>query len=136
MIQAGHWREVPANIWPWQNFAPEEMADRLTGEIAISRDFMDWLQEMRDRFGGALPVNSGFRTPQHDRQLGGADVHPQGVAADINVAGSAAVKLVSLALRYPGRGVGIHQRGPWSKRFVHLDMINSPQHPRPRIWTY
>jgi hypothetical protein len=34
-------------------------------------------------------------------------------------------------------GIGVAQRGPHDKRFIHLDDLkNSEQNPRPWIWSY
>jgi len=34
-------------------------------------------------------------------------------------------------------GIGVAQRGPHNKRFIHIDnIVNSDTSPRPTIWSY
>lgn len=47
------------------------------------------LQVIRDHFGKAVTVTSGYRSPDHNERIGGAkeSFHVRGMAADIKVAG-------------------------------------------------
>ena len=131
-----HWRDVPKGLWVWPNFTPEEMADRKTGALFFVPEFMGLLQELRSTLGFPLPVNSGYRTLDHDRAIGGANVHPSGEAVDIGIWGERAYHLIRLAPTMGFTGIGIKQRGPYRGRFVHLDTLDDDDHPRPRIWSY
>ncbi len=130
------WRDVAADRWNWPNFSPEEMACRGDGSLTIDVGFMDRLQSLRERVGFALPVTSGYRSPAHDRAVGGAGVHPSGQAADIQIAGADAWRLLEVAFTLHFAGIGVHQRGPYRDRFIHIDDLKSEDHPRPRIWSY
>lgn len=118
------------------NFPYKEMACSHCGKNEMTREFMIFLQTLRDELRISLPVSSGYRCPEHDKSIGGKGVHPSGKGSDILVFGENAHKLVKFALLNGARGVGIKQKGPHKKRFIHLDQIKSPHHPRPRIWTY
>ena len=76
------------------------------------------------------------RTPEHDKAIKGANVHPSGEAVDIGVSGERAYHLIRLAPAMGFTGIGINQRGPYKGRFVHLDTLDDDDHPRPRIWSY
>lgn len=131
-----HWRDVPKKVWPWGNFSPAEMACRKTGRVFIVPEFMDLLQKLRTKLGFALPVNSGYRTWEHDKAIRGAGIHPLGVAADINVWGEKAYHVMRLAPAFGFTGIGVRAHGPYRSRFLHLDAVDDETHPRPCVWSY
>lgn len=125
----------------WANFKREDFACKCgCGTNLIDDDFIDKLQRLRDVFGFALPVNSGYRCPAHNSAVsstGPNGPHVTGRSADIGVHGLRAFMLVSLAIQSGEfTGIGLQQKGPMEKRFCHLDDLKEPAHPRPRIWTY
>lgn len=82
-----NYREVPKGSWPWKNFYPAEIACRGTGNLLVNRNAMDSLQALRDRLGVPMIINSGYRSQQHNRAVGGAkhSKHLSGVAFDIRM---------------------------------------------------
>jgi hypothetical protein len=53
------------------------------------------------------------------------------------VSGKDAYELMSLAMEKGFSGIGVSQRGPHEKRFLHLDtMEDSGTHLRPWVWSY
>ena len=144
MITVDHYSEIVVAAvvdstkvnWRWPNFTPKEMADRESGRLSISPDFLDRLQTLRDRLRFPLIINSAYRTPERDKRFGGAAVHPQGCAVDIGIYGERAHRLLSGAMEMGFCGIGIKQHGPHGKRFIHLDDLVSDDHPRPWIWSY
>ncbi len=67
-----HWRDVPAAAWRWPNFSPAEIACRGTGRLLLNEAALDRLQALRDRLGKPLIVRSAYRSPEHNRAVGGA----------------------------------------------------------------
>lgn len=68
-----------------KEFASKDGAD----EILIDFDLVVILQAIREHFGKAVNVNSGYRTPAHDKAVGGtgSGYHTKGQAADIAING-------------------------------------------------
>ena len=135
-----HWSEFPKGEWRWKNFAPSEMRCRGTNKLLIVPAFMDRLQGLRDELGFALPVTSGFRTPDYNNKISktGTDgPHTTGRSVDIQAHGYRAFKIMAAAPAHGFTGLGQKQHGPYDKRFVHLDDLDElPKRPRPWPWTY
>ena len=57
--------------------------------IANLKHLCQWLEVLRERSGGPIVINSGYRSPQLNRAVGGASNsnHLTGCAADIRVTG-------------------------------------------------
>ena len=95
---------------------------------------MDLIQQLRYEVG-PLNVTSGYRCPQHPieaaKQAPGS--HSTGTAVDIAVSGSRALAVLSGALGLGFTGIGVKQKGPHAKRFIHLDRAPSQ---RPMLWSY
>lgn len=141
LVRADHFDQVDRATWPWLNFSPREMADRVTGALIVSRGFMDRLQAIRWAFGGSLIVNSGYRTPAHNARVsrgktGRTGPHTTGHAVDLRVWGGAYIKVFSLAEQLGMTGFGAHQKGPIGGRYLHLDDLPEGAWPRPTGWTY
>ena len=83
-----HWRDVPLDAWRWPHFSPQEIACRGTGKLLINEPALDKLQVLRDRLGKPLIVRSAYRSPEHNRAVGGAtrSKHMDGAAFDIAMA--------------------------------------------------
>jgi len=120
----------------WPHFSAAELMCRHCGRVFMDPRFMARLENLRADFGRAMPVNSGYRCPLHDAEIGGRGAHPTGHAVDVRVAGEDAFRLVALAARHGMTGIGLNQRGDLEHRFVHLDDLGGSNFPRPRIWTY
>ena len=71
-------------------FKAEEFASRdgkpsPYGPMHVKQELVDFLNLLRLRFGHALIVNSGYRSPEHNKAVGGVpnSQHVKGLAADI-----------------------------------------------------
>lgn len=55
------------------------------GETVVHRELIVRLNAIRSRFGKPIIVNSGYRSPDHNKAVGGVknSFHVQGLAADI-----------------------------------------------------
>jgi uncharacterized protein YcbK (DUF882 family) len=136
-------------MWPnsWKDikhFKPAEFACRC-GECGsdgneMNLDFVDSLDQLRERLGYPMTITSGYRCPAYNERIsttGKDGPHTTGRAADVLISGEQAFRLVQqCSLGGWMSGIGIKQKGPHEKRFIHLDDLAGPDHPRPRIWTY
>jgi uncharacterized protein YcbK (DUF882 family) len=85
------------------------------------------LQVLRDAVGKSISITSGYRSPQHNKKIGGAkdSQHVKGMAADIKVAGMTPkeVALVIEGLIESGKmkqgGIGIY--ASW----IHYDICGT-----------
>ena len=126
-------------MWKFQseikNFNQDEMACKCGCNVsAMSEDFMIKLQELRDKCGFGLPINSGYRCASHNTATGGHPTsgHLTGEAADLRVDRDKARIVIQYALEM-GFSVGIQQKG--KGRFVHVD--TKPRHSgKPNLWSY
>ena len=67
---------------------PAEIACRGTGKLLVNEAALDRLQTLRDRLGKPMIVRSAYRSPEHNRAVGGAKAskHIEGIAFDIAMA--------------------------------------------------
>ena len=123
----------------WEFFTEQEMQCRGTGECDMDERFMSKLIELRKKFNEPMIITSGYRHPAHNMAIGGArySAHTKGRAVDVSITGKEAYRLVRLAFDAGMTGIGVAQRGPIIKRFVHIDDLeDSDENPRPLIWSY
>lgn len=128
-------------MWRWApEFMPHEFINkRDSGQLIICPEFMDKLHHLRRKFARPMAINSSYRTPAYNNRIsktGFKGPHTTGRAVDIRVAGDHAYALINLAFQHGFTGIGINQKGSWDGRFVHLDDLTYPEHPRPRVWSY
>lgn len=137
IISASHWQEIDADEWPAEYFTPKECADSQDGSIVVYVPALVALDEVRRTLNKPIKVNSWYRTPEHDKAIGGAGGHPEGRCIDIAISHGPALMLMMLASRVGFTGIGVKQNGPVAGRFIHLDMLEAtPARPRPTIWSY
>lgn len=77
------------------------------------------LQKIRDHYDKAITVTSGYRTPNYNRKIGGANnsYHTKGMATDIVVKNVDARKVAMYAESIGCRGVIWYPK----KKFTHID---------------
>ncbi len=114
------WRDVPEKAWRWPSFSPAEIACRGTGAIKINTEAMDKLQALRDHLGKPLIVRSAYRSPEHNRAVGGAPAskHMQGTAFDIAMANHDPAAFEAAARAVGFLGFGYYPRSG----FMHIDL--------------
>ena len=115
-----HYRDVPGHLWRWRNFSPAEIACRGTGQIKLHPEALDKLQALRERLGKPLIVRSAYRSPEHNRALGGAKAskHMDGTALDIAMANHDPVAFEEAAREVGFLGFGFYPRSG----FMHIDL--------------
>jgi len=115
-----HFREVPDNLWRWPNFSPAEIACRGTGQLKLHPAALDTLQALRDRLGKPLIIRSAYRSPQHNRNVGGAprSKHMDGTAFDIAMSNHHPAAFEAAARAAGFLGFGYYPRSG----FMHIDL--------------
>lgn len=115
-----HWRDVPTARWRWKSFSPAEIACRGSGSLRIHEEALDKLQALRDRLGKPLIVRSAYRSPAHNRAVGGAarSKHLDGTAFDIAMANHDPVAFEEAARAVGFKGFGFYPRSG----FMHIDL--------------
>ena len=115
-----HFRDVPESAWRWPSFSPAEIACRGTGAIKINTEAMDKLQSLRNRLGEPLIVRSAYRSPTHNRAVGGAPAskHMLGTAFDIAMSNHDPVAFAEAARAVGFLGFGTYPRSG----FMHIDL--------------
>ncbi|MDP3961711.1 MAG: D-Ala-D-Ala carboxypeptidase family metallohydrolase [Pseudorhodobacter sp.] len=115
-----HFRDVPESTWRWPTFSPAEIASRGDGAIKINTEAMDRLQSLRDRLGKPLIVLSAYRSPAHNKAVGGAtrSKHMLGTAFDISMSNHDPVVFEAAARAVGFLGFGTYPRSG----FMHIDL--------------
>lgn len=116
-----------------QHFKPSEFSDPSVPNSGLA---MQWaivskLDAIREKIGSPLIVTSGFRTEEHNAEVGGVDgsAHEGGWATDI----SARTSRLRYLLIKEGLAAGINRIGI-AKTFVHYDC--DPSKPIQVVWLY
>ena len=118
--------DVPADKWRWPDFTPGEISCRGSGSILVDDRAMDMLQELRTRLGKAVHVNSGYRSPAHNRAIGGAkhSKHMEGIAFDCRMEGHDPQVFMATARDVGFRGIGEYP----VLGFCHIDARDAAAH--------
>ena len=98
-----------------REFASKDGSDKVLVDDAL----VDLLEQIREAAGGAVTINSGYRSPAHNAAVGGvsSSQHLYGRAADIVVSGASPLLVGQIAEYYLGRkgGIGVYSG------FTHVD---------------
>jgi hypothetical protein len=114
-----HFSQVPTSDWRWPSFSPREIASKGEGEILIDEQALDKLQALRQSLGKPLVLTSAYRSPTHNKRVGGAknSRHMQGDAFDVRMENHDPHEFEAAA-----RAVGFTGFGYYPKSgFMHVD---------------
>jgi zinc D-Ala-D-Ala carboxypeptidase len=123
----------------WKYFTREELKCKGTDECFMNEEFMKQLHRLREDYARPMRITSGYRDVSYNTVIGGSpnSAHILGQAVDVAVSGNLAYDLIRMAMLHGFTGIGVAQRGPQNKRFIHIDnMVNSDTSPRPNVWSY
>ena len=88
--------------------------------VLVAPQLVMVLETIRAHFGAAVTINSGYRTPQYNAKVGGAEhsQHCYGTAADISIKGHAPAEVAAFArsIMPDWGGVGVYDS------FCHIDV--------------
>lgn len=103
------------------NFTVEEFACKDGSDaVLVAPRLVMVLQSIRSHFGVPVVIHSAYRTPQYNKQVGGAahSQHCYGMAADISVSGQKPETVAAFArtLMPDWGGVGVYES------FCHIDV--------------
>lgn len=89
--------------------------------VFVSQALADILENIRQHFGAAVTVTSGYRTVSYNKTVSGsasASQHCSGLAADIKVAGVSPAAVADYAEQLLGDHGGVGRYGT----FTHIDV--------------
>lgn len=88
----------------------------------IDEKLIEYVQKIRDHFGKAVEVSSGYRCPTHNKNIGGAtgSRHSKGQAADIYISGVKPAEIAKYAESLGILGIGLYETDS-DGHFVHVD---------------
>ena len=114
-----HWSQVPMELWCWPDFSPQELACRGTGKLKLDFASLDKLQALRNAIGKPLIVNSAYRSPEHNKAVGGVpdSKHLDAQAYDVSMANHDPIIFEARARACGFTGFGHYV----SKNFMHID---------------
>jgi len=138
-IEYSHYRDVPASAWPYPHIEIANWACHATGRILWVPEHMELIEALRVRCGFPFQFTSGYRTPEHDAEVGtsvtpGSGPHTTGLACDLAITNPRLGVLVDHARALGFTGFGFSQRSsqPYSGRFLHLDRAHDVY----TVWSY
>ncbi len=112
----------------WQYFSVEELQCPCCKKMPMNEHFMAKLVAVRRELGIPIHINSGYRCPKHNKDIGGraASKHLLGRAVDIGMTMSEAdqIRLLRSCIERGLTGIGVR------KTFVHFDDTEV------RLWGY
>lgn len=104
----------------WPDFHPKEIACRGTGRVAFNFEAMDKLQALRKLRGRPIILNSAYRSPEHNKAVGGApnSEHLRAQAFDVQMSNHDPAEYERDARKVGFRGFGFYVR----QNFIHADI--------------
>lgn len=93
--------------------------------VMIDERLLEALEKLRNLWGKAIVITSGYRCQKHNQAIGGVrgSQHTLGKAADILVKPHEMVKVMNLARECGFKGIGMYAE----KGFIHLDVRGTRQ---------
>lgn len=105
-----------------KNFQVKEFASHDGADIVkIDTNLVTILQDLRDHFGKAVTISSGYRTVYQNKKSGGANAsyHVRGQAADVVISGVQPSEIAKYLESKGVKGIGLYMYT--GGHFVHCD---------------
>lgn len=121
-----HYKNFPTNSWHWPDFKPYEMRSKSDNRLMIDPASMDKLQALRTLLGKPMFITSAYRSPAHNKKVGGAKAskHLLAKAFDVQMRNHDPAQFEAAARQVGFTGFGFYE----SSAFIHIDTD------RPREW--
>jgi zinc D-Ala-D-Ala carboxypeptidase len=97
----------------------------------MDKTLLQMLDDVRDKYDKPIHITSGFRTPQHNEEVGGVETssHLKGLAVDIScINPKDRFDLINCLLDVGFSRIGV------AKTFIHADI--DPDKTKGVMWTY
>lgn len=109
-------------------FKLDEFKCKCCGQAKMDDTFLSMIDDARDIAGIPFKINSGYRCPKHNKEVGSTSKnHTSGKAADISATtGPARFKIISALLDAGFTRIGI------ARTFIHADSMDLTE----SIWFY
>ena len=119
MKEYAHYKNYPMDYWRWPNFKPIELRSKSDNKLAIDEDAMDKLQALRALIDKPMKLTSAYRSPAHNKKVGGAknSMHLQAKAFDVQMMGHDPAQFESAAREVGFTGFGFYKKSG----FIHID---------------
>ena len=106
-----HYSNYPKSKWRWPNFTPIEMRSKSDNKLMIDEEAMDKLQTLRTLIGKPIKITSAYRSPAHNKKVGGAKAsqHLKALAFDCQMDGHDPATFEAAARRVGFYGFGFYK---------------------------
>ena len=103
-----------------KHFRAREFQTGKCNIVIVSNDLLKILDTLREKIGEPIYINSGYRTPEHNKAVGGSTLsyHMYGMAADIRANKHTPKQLYDILDKMLEGWGGIEEH----ETFVHVDM--------------
>ena len=125
-----------------KNFNLKEFQCKGTGQVKIHEKLLELLQELRDTLEQPIIINSGYRSKEHNKKVGGAkrSQHLEGTAVDISLGNlDYSAKELSIFVKNVAEDVGIGAENlglGYANTFLHVDVRGLIGENSPVEWKY
>ena len=103
-----------------KHFRAREFQTGNSNIVIVSNMLLKVLDKLRDKIGEPIYINSGYRTPEHNKAVGGSTLsyHMYGMAADIRADGHTPKQLYTILDEMLKGWGGLQEH----ETFLHVDM--------------
>ena len=119
MKEYAHYDDYPLGQWRWYSFRPYELRSKSDNKLMVHEPSMDKLQALRNLLGIPIKLTSAYRSPAHNKKVGGAkhSKHLKAKAYDVPMDGHDPAQFEAAAREVGFTGFGFYEKS----NFIHID---------------